>query len=393
MTNEHYNNLLKKFKNLKIENRKKKDLGLHDYSLINSLLKKNREVELHSNFIYSMINPNSKHYKGNIFLKYFIESMGITENEFDITNALVYKEKAKIDLMITNGKKVIIIENKLDAPDQKHQISRYIRYINDSKYIDNSDISNNLYVVYLSQTKKAPNKSQNSFYGFELVDNTLIWQNKVKKLSDDTTLDLATDLKINYRRIKHSDELYKWIAESRRWLINEQNSQSLVYAFDEYEEILNRLKSNRRKIMALDEYTLSLGDKEQKEMYEFMRESQSKLLNYTLEKLWIEFEKLFPENERENITINDQKFKKFSKSNLKNWLNKDGNSNSYRDIGFRYRLDNNNYIFALGVQHGAFGQEKTFVWKKNIIENIRNKNIFDLINEIKEEITKCQDLN
>jgi len=221
VTNEHYNNLLKKFKNLKIENRKKKDLGLHDYSLINSLLKKNREVELHSNFIYSMINPNSKHYKGNIFLKYFIESMGITENEFDITNALVYKEKAKIDLMITNGKKVIIIENKLDAPDQKHQISRYIRYINDSKYIDNSDISNNLYVVYLSQTKKAPNKSQNSFYGFELVDNTLIWQNKVKKLSDDTTLDLETDLKINYRRIKHSDELYKWIAESRRWLINE----------------------------------------------------------------------------------------------------------------------------------------------------------------------------
>jgi hypothetical protein len=38
MTNDNYNNLLKKFQILQNENKKKKDLGLHDYSLINSIL-------------------------------------------------------------------------------------------------------------------------------------------------------------------------------------------------------------------------------------------------------------------------------------------------------------------------------------------------------------------
>ena len=106
-----YSTLLDIFNKLQENNIEKKKQGIHDYCLINALLKKNDEVNLHSNFIYSMINPKGSHYCENIFLKLFLES--INEDGFiNLNNAKVYKEKGKVDLLIEDGEKVIIIETQ-----------------------------------------------------------------------------------------------------------------------------------------------------------------------------------------------------------------------------------------------------------------------------------------
>ena len=52
-----YKELLTLYNKLQSDNQKQKDAGVHDYSLMNALLKKTDEVNLHSNFIYSSMAP------------------------------------------------------------------------------------------------------------------------------------------------------------------------------------------------------------------------------------------------------------------------------------------------------------------------------------------------
>jgi len=384
------------------ENTEKKKLGIHDYSLINALLNKNREVELHSNFIYSMINPNSSHYCGNVFLKYFLEA--IDESNFiNLENAKVHKEKGKIDLLIEDGERVIIIENKLWAPDQKHQISRYIQY-SIEEYLDKNyeNLENKIHVVYLSEYKKIPSTKSQSCIGFEKLKNNsnyLIWRSKTEiSLSNGYKLDLPEGTKIKFSRIKHSQNLVQWGEQSIKWLqSNKPNnvSRSLDYAFEEYALILKRLDTKKgwKKLMSLDEYMKGLPEKEEKEMYEFMCEANKSLVKYTSKKLWEELENIFPENKREIANVNGKDWKYLSEQNLTNWFKKKPTKEKYRDKAFKCKNNNTEYIFALGVNNCALGKAGNFKFAEHIIEDAENiidarKNIFDLIEKIQNKISE-----
>lgn len=384
-----YKKLLNKFNTLHESNEKKKALGIHDYSLINALLNKNREVELHSNFIYSMINPNSTHYCGTIFLKFFLES--INETGFiNLDNARVHKEKGKIDLLIEDGKKVIIIENKLRAVDQKYQISRYIQYSIEN-YLDNDKecLEDKIHIVYLSEYKAIPTKNKESTIGFQPLNKDskqLIWD----KQSENTILKLPNDTKLKFNRVKHSKHLLKWIDLSKDWLQKYKPhsiSRSLDYAFDEYGLILKRLDTKKRwrNLMSLDEYTLGLSETEQEDMYAFMCEANVKLNNFLASKLFQEINTLFPIEDRQNF----KEFKEFNRNSCKKWFQKNGD---YKDVGFIVEKNKRKYIFAFGLNNIVYGEYKNydFVWKSNIKSNRKNlqtnskKNLFDVINDLKE---------
>ena len=210
---DDYINLLEIYNKHIIEsNTVKKRNGLHDYSLINALLKKTDEVHLHSNFIYSMINPEGSHYYGNKFLEFFLES--INEKDFiNLDNARVHKEKGKIDLLIEDGENIIIIENKLKAKDQKHQISRYIKYVLDEYIEEDNELSGKINIVYLSEYKKLPTSDKQSTIGFdELNDKSkkLIWKNKKVELCNKKILNLPNNTEFTFNRVKHSENLYEW---------------------------------------------------------------------------------------------------------------------------------------------------------------------------------------
>ncbi|WP_442499274.1 PD-(D/E)XK nuclease family protein [Methylobacter sp. sgz302048] len=133
------------YQDLKANNKNLIEQGVHDYSLINSLLKSNDEVRLHSRFIFSMINPDGLHYCGNEFLKFFLDLLpGELKSFIDPESARVFKEKGKIDLLIHDDNNFLIVENKLSAVDQKYQITRYIQYIQKEFFEGREDISSNI---------------------------------------------------------------------------------------------------------------------------------------------------------------------------------------------------------------------------------------------------------
>lgn len=88
-----------------------------------------REVRTHSAFIAELLNPNGSHGKGDVFLRLFVEYLRIP---FDTTQVRVEVEKrtneGNLDIIILNNEAVIIIENKIYAPDQKDQLLRYKSY-------------------------------------------------------------------------------------------------------------------------------------------------------------------------------------------------------------------------------------------------------------------------
>jgi len=393
----NYGSLLVEFNKLRNENELKKQLGVHDYSLINALLNKNREVELHSNFIHSMINPNSNHYCDGIFLEFFLKS--INEDKFlNLSNSKVHKEKGKIDLLIEDGERVIIIENKLRAVDQPQQISRYIDYsIKNYLNNDNTFLEHKVHVIYLSEYKPTPSKDSTiGFKGLHSDSKELIWENNIVIFNDNNTLSLPKDTRLSYKRVKHSKHLLKWIESSKEWLKTYKPnlaSRSLEYAFDEYALILRRLDTKKgwKNLMSLDEYTLSLQEKEEKDMYAFMCEASEKLNNYLSQKLFEEIEFLFPETEREIVTIHEE-FDLFSQEKCRNWFLQKGNSDKYRDIGFKVKNKESVFIFAFGINNIAFGEvknESEFNWKnfiklnrQNLQKNQKDKNLFTLIEDL-----------
>lgn len=95
------------------------------------------EVRLHSKFLAELLNPNGSHGQGNIFLELFLAEFKI--DNFEPEGAKVDIEKhvgtkteidgGRIDIIIEEkNKNLIIIENKIYAPDQENQLLRYYHY-------------------------------------------------------------------------------------------------------------------------------------------------------------------------------------------------------------------------------------------------------------------------
>lgn len=94
------------------------------------------EVGLHSTFLASLLSPE-KHGAGRKFLEAFLKMPGLNlPNGFlDIDRVSILKELpigqktdtngGRIDLFVSDGNNCIIIENKIYAKDQDHQLLRY----------------------------------------------------------------------------------------------------------------------------------------------------------------------------------------------------------------------------------------------------------------------------
>jgi hypothetical protein len=92
------------------------------------------EVRTHSAFLYEFLNPKGSHYQGTEYLKLFIEIV-LDIEDFSFENIIVDRERdikdlGRIDLVIENKEKLIIIEMKIDAGDQEGQLKRYSDYGN-----------------------------------------------------------------------------------------------------------------------------------------------------------------------------------------------------------------------------------------------------------------------
>ena len=122
---------------------------VNNISLINDLrLSTNIHETAHSRILYKLLCAHGK--EKHQFLKMFLESVGL---KLDIDKAEIKVESEHIDVLIYDGVKYIIVENKVNhACDQDRQLVRYIDSLN----------SKDIYVLYLVRSDNDKDPSENS---------------------------------------------------------------------------------------------------------------------------------------------------------------------------------------------------------------------------------------
>jgi len=199
-------------------------MGKHDYNIFTLFHNFSDEVNLHSNFIASLLDPNGDHYKNDLFLKLFLETCDIDDFSIDTSRATVFKEFKHIDIYISDGKKHIILENKVYANDQPTQIARYIEAIK-KEGAEDEDI----YVLYLHPDGELP--KENSLGGYKLnQDNT--------KLEKDGSI-------INFKVISYGKEILEWIDRCKNEV---SNLTDLNVFLSQYKDVIEMIYDRYKRI-------------------------------------------------------------------------------------------------------------------------------------------------
>lgn len=239
-----YGDCFNKYEKFKAKRFQQKSRGLNDYNLFTSLLSHSDEVRLHSRFIYSIINPLGEHYQGTLFLELFLKSIGVFDFGLDLDMTEVYKEYNSIDLYITDGKKHIIIENKIFAGDQPKQITRYIETIANQNSGKNQ--LKDIYVVYLSLDRAKP--SDDSIYGYTLEEGKRLVKNGA-----------AQSEPVLFKAIHYNNEIRHWLEQVGTEVSNLSNLNQII---SQYKDVISRLYNEYKgKCMSLKDF---LGDDPEK---------------------------------------------------------------------------------------------------------------------------------
>ena len=191
------------------EQRKEKFERGESFNIFNDLGFMSDEVHLHSMFLANLLNPKGSHGQRGKFLEAFLKMLqksfpAISADRLvlDTANASVEVEKyigrqtdnegGRIDIYLTDGKHSIIIENKIYAVDQHHQMLRYWNYGMSQKV---NDTEKSFVLIYLTLDGCSPSKDSLGEY---LKENDIVclsyksdirgWLDRCVELSSRTPL-------------------------------------------------------------------------------------------------------------------------------------------------------------------------------------------------------------
>ena len=168
------------------EQRKEKFECGENYNIFYDLGFMSDEVHLHSMFLANLLNPKGSHGQRGKFLEAFLKmlqksfpAISADSLELDTANASVGVEKyigrqtdsegGRIDIYLTDGKHSIIIENKIYAGDQHHQMLRYWNYGMSQK---GNDTEKSFVLIYLTLDGCSPSKD--SLGDEDLKENDIV---------------------------------------------------------------------------------------------------------------------------------------------------------------------------------------------------------------------------
>ena len=214
----------------KAEADRQRAMGKHDYNIFTLFHKFSDEVNLHSNFIASLLDPNGDHYKGDLFLKIFLETCGIDDFGIDTSRIAVLKEFKHIDIYISDGKKHIILENKVYAKDQAAQIARYIDTIKMEGAKDED-----IYVLYLHPDGNLPKEYSLGEYK--------PYNTKLKK--DGSS--------INFKVITYEDQILSWIYRCKNEV---SNLTDLNIFLSQYKDVIEMIYNRYKRIDEMEKANL-----------------------------------------------------------------------------------------------------------------------------------------
>ncbi len=196
--NEKFN-FLKSIRLILNNQRREEKLKGEKFNIFSILNMETKENGTHSAFLGELLNPYGSHLRGNLYLNLFLDQIGDKTLDRNTTRVILEKNigpvifrknpmessGGRIDIYLEDDKgKVISIENKLNAPEQKLQVVRYYNY----KKNDNT-------VFYLTLDEKPPTEfsmytlvSGEDFYEINYGHDILKWLNACQKESTDNPI-------------------------------------------------------------------------------------------------------------------------------------------------------------------------------------------------------------
>ena len=244
------------------EQRKEKFERGENYNIFNDLGFMSDEVHLHSMFLANLLNPKGSHGQRGKFLEAFLKMLqksfpAISADclELDTTIASVEVEKfigrqtdsegGRIDIYLSDGKHSIIIENKIYAGDQHHQMLRYWNYGMSQK---GDDMEKSFVLIYLTLDGCSPSKESLGEY---LKENDIVclsyksdirgWLDRCVELASRTPLVRET---IN-QYISTIDILTNNVMEDNKELLDilckEENLDAVFDIIDSKENLINHI--------------------------------------------------------------------------------------------------------------------------------------------------------
>ena len=222
MLDENYINFFEELKRFNEKQKKQKQRGLNDYNMVNVVRKENAEVGMHSNVIYSLIDPNGLHYQDDLFLQIFIKDV-LEINDFgDILSVQAEEstnEKGRVDFTIKSSKYYIGIEMKIDAGDSDNQISHYFKDLEEKA---RKDSGQKVKIYYLTKNGKDA-----SFHSHR---------------------------EIEYKKISFENHILQWIENCQKEV---RNITNLNEAFENYKDIVKKITNKYEgRVMSLEKELL-----------------------------------------------------------------------------------------------------------------------------------------
>lgn len=312
-----YSQLIDKYSLYKKDVDKKRKSGINNFNPILVLRKKGEEVGLHSQFIYSLIDPSGEHYQDSLFLDLFIKDV-LNLNNFGTVNSVereyIIDEQRRIDFVIQSDRYKIAIEMKIYAVDQKNQISDYLK---DMKSKIETDEDDEAQVYYLTlDGKQASQNSHNNTY---------------------------------YKRVSFKEHILKWLNSCQNKIKNNDNLNNIYEAIEQYKIVVEKLtKQHKDKIMNFAETLENTEDKK------ILFELGQNIHKYQGELLYKFFEDLKEIFSLENVDTQIDKKLTVSKSKCIDWF-----QGKDKDFATFFKIDDN-YLFCvfLGKANLHFGVVK-----------------------------------
>ena len=215
------------YRNVEVELQRKQGVFFNLFHVLGIERKETR----HSAFLAELLNPQGTHGQQDRFLRLFIQQLPFlrdiqwdTKNAYAIIEEVIPQndnkpqETGRMDIVIHCGNDAIIIENKIDAGDQEHQLLRYREY-------GISNIKGKVVLVYLTlDGKTASDWSTNK----QLIAN------------------------VDYFPISYKFDIDNWLSQCENSV---KNLTNLYATITQYHQIINKLTNTN---MAQDKHILDL---------------------------------------------------------------------------------------------------------------------------------------
>jgi hypothetical protein len=210
--------LLQKLADIAIRRKEKEEKAFRRgerFNVFHVLGLESNETRLHSALLAEILNPKGSHGLGNEPLRLFMNDVcNNAMPDFDVDNVRVniefdvgrinedYTEGGRIDILVTDGVRMIVIENKIYAADQQNQLLRYNNFCGNKPHL----------LLYLTLD------------GHDASDIS------------------AGKISVDYQPISYKDDIIKWLEDCR---IKAKECHSFREILSQYINTLKQLTNQR----------------------------------------------------------------------------------------------------------------------------------------------------